>query len=74
MKEELKMQIIRLRIDSLGYKKIATALNIPVERVKYTCKCSDYLVKVVFDIGPNLISITFKNGDRSHLKRIFSYN
>ena len=42
MKEELKMQIIRLRIDGLGYKKIATALNIPVERVKYTCKRYGY--------------------------------
>lgn len=42
MKEELKMQIIRLRIDGLGYKKIAAALNIPVEQVKYICKCNGY--------------------------------
>lgn len=42
MKEELKMQIIRSRIYGLGYKKIAAALNISVERVKYTCKCSGF--------------------------------
>lgn len=42
MKEELKMQIIRLRIDGFGYKKIAAALNIPVAQVKYTCKCNGF--------------------------------
>lgn len=42
MTEGQKREIIKLRTEGLGYKKISETLNISRDKVKYFCKCSGF--------------------------------